>query len=500
MEKETSKQIKKTPPAKQKPLFKPNFNHIEYFNEIKEYLNDYKILELREIAKYNKIKGAKSKQEYIQKINDHFLKIVNVIKIQKVCRGFFVRYFFKIKGGINAFKNRHVCVNETDFYTLEPISEITFPEFFIFKENSNQQNETQSENQQDPFANIHPTESIFYYGFNVNSLISMYKKNGTIINPYNRKTLPIETIQNIFSHYQLLSILFKEHTICQNSIDNIIAFKIPTKKQIRKLFTPSNVNNNNNNNNNNNDVEEIQMLELEFNNMPVRTLLNTIFNSVVGQPHGITNSSIQSTEFETFIITNLNLEQLPRIHNDSNYEFETFVINENIERTNEQNDQVIELENIRQKMLLFKQQPLNTRINELFMYIDQLGNYTNSSWFLELNKRKYYLFYSQLRELWTFRAQIPSNIKNKICPLGDPFLQSSCIFRKPYDQITDDEICKGCLDVIENIIMTSLDVEYRKIGCLHVLTALTVVSPDSRIQYNYLFELLQTYGDRNLRW
>ena len=482
MEKETSKQLNepKIHPIKQKPLFKVQFNHIEYFNEIKKYLNDYKLIELREIAKYNKIKGAKSKQEYIQKIDDYFVKVVNAIKIQKVCRGFFVRYFFKIKGGINPFKNRHVCVNETDFYTLEPISEMSFQEFFIFKENSNQQNENQEEDsvahQHNTNSNIPVTDTIFYYGFNVKSLISMYKKNGTITNPYNRKTLPIETIQNIFSHYQLLLILFKEQTSHENSIDNIITFKIPTKKQIRKIFAPNTsiVNNN----------EEIQMLELEFSNTPVRTLLNTIFNSVVGQ-NG--NTSIESNEFETFIITNFNL--------DSVYQFETFV-ERNVDLNTERN----ELENIRQKMLLFKQQPLNTRINELFMYIDQLGNYTNSSWFLELNKRKYYLFYSQLRELWTFRAQIPSNIKNKICPLGDPFLQSSAIFRKPYDQITDDEICKGCLDVIENIIMTSLDVEYRKIGCLHVLTALTVVSPESRNQYNYLFDLLETYGARNLRW
>jgi hypothetical protein len=178
-----------------------------------------------------------------------------------------------------------------------------------------------------------------------------------------------------------------------------------------------------------------------------------------------------------------------------NFQFEPFIMVD----TNEI-DETIELENIRNKITLFKQQPLNTRINELFMYIDQLGNYTNSTWFSELNKRKYYLFYSQLRELWTFRAEIPSNIKNKICPLGDPFLQSSAIFRKPYDQITDDEICKGCLDVIENIIMTSLDIEYRKIGCLHVLTALTVVSLNSRIQYGYLFDLLESYNGRHIRW
>jgi hypothetical protein len=453
------------PPSK----IKIEFNYREYFKEIKNNINDYKLTELREIAKYNKIKGAKSKQEFIQKINEHFFKICNIIKIQKVCRGFLVRYFFKIKGGINSFKTIKLCVNETDFYTLDPINDMDFFELFIFKE---EQCPIQKSTQEYPTP--HQNDEIntsFYYGFNVKSLISMYKKNGTIINPYNRKSLPIETIQNIFSHYLLLLLLFKEHTSCDDSIDNIIKFKVPTKKQIRTLF----VSNSNN---------EIQLVEININNTSARTIINTILNSVIGQNidvDALRPMEVDALDVETYLLRN--------------FQFEPFIMVD----TNEI-DETIELENIRNKITLFKQQPLNTRINELFMYIDQLGNYTNSTWFSELNKRKYYLFYSQLRELWTFRAEIPSNIKNKICPLGDPFLQSSAIFRKPYDQITDDEICKGCLDVIENIIMTSLDIEYRKIGCLHVLTALTVVSLNSRIQYGYLFDLLESYNGRHIRW
>ena len=441
-------------------------------------MNDYKLTELREIAKYNKIKGAKSKQEYIQKINEHFLKICNIIKIQKICRGFLVRYFFKIKGGFNSLTTINLCVNETDFYTLDPINEIDYFELFIFKEEPPQEQSFQGPVQEaiqeysKPCQN-HQNNNSFYYGFNVKSLISMYKKNGTIINPYNRKSLPIETIQNIFSHYLLLLLLFKEHTSCDNSIDNIIKFKVPTKKQIRNLF----------NSDTSSDSNEIQLVELDMTNTPARTIINTILNSVIGQNIDVDilrPIEVDTLDVETYVIRNFQLEP--------------FIVDTN------ENNETIELENMRNKMRLFKQQPLNTRINELFMYIDQLGNYTDSTWFSELNKRKYYLFYSQLRELWTFRAEIPSNIKNKICPLGDPFLQSSAIFRKPYDQITDDEICRGCLDVIENIIMTSLDVEYRKIGCLHVLTALTVVSLNSRIQYGYLFDLLETYNGRHIRW
>jgi len=268
---------------------------------------------------------------------------------------------------------------------------------------------------------VEPT--FFYYGFNISSLITLYRKNGTIQNPYNRTNFTIETVKNIFKHYQIQSILFKETLTNDNIIDSIIPFNPPSNAQINRLFTSTH---------------------------STRFLRSRTFHDTARRTENSLNNVYVSI-YPTF----------------SNTE---------------------ELNTIRTSITIFKQQPLNVRINELFMYIDQLGNYTNSTWFSQLNKRKYYIFYSQLRELWSFRAQIPVFIKSNICPLGEPFLNSSSIFRKPYDQITEQEVCIGCLDVIENIIMTSLDVEYRKIGCLHVLTALTYVSPEARIQYGFLVD------------
>jgi len=458
----------------QKTIKPTQFTHIEYFNEIKEELVNYKLIELKEITKYNKIKGAKTKQEYMSKIDEFFIKTMNSIKIQRVCRGFFVRLFFNVKGGMKNIAN---CVNETDFYTLEPLNEINFTHFFIIKEVNEQSN-------------------TFYYGFNILSLISMYRKNETIINPYNRQHLPIKTIQDIFSHYQLLTLLFKERVAVEDTIENIIKFKVPSKYQIRCQFEK--------NDNTHTSVttppvptrisrstyrrqlddtaphttlERIVMEEFLF---PTSGIINTY---IIRNFQTQSNSPTQSVEEEV-----PPSQPLEETEDPNEMEEISNILPPNEVNTQPENTAV--LENIRNRLTVIKQQPVNTRINELFMYIDQLGNYTNANWFFGLNKRKYYIFYSQLRELWTFRAQIPNDVKNRICPFGDPFLQSSSIFRKPYDQITDDEIILGCLDVIENIVMTSVDVEYRKIGCLHILTALTVVSPESRLQYGYLFDLV----------
>lgn len=433
---ENTAQLSKKSTKKNKPPTPPNpvyFNYIDYFTTIKAIIHEYKLTELREVVKYIKIKGVKTKQECITKIDEYFVKYVNAIKIQRIYRGFLVRHFFKVKGGKGVYNIINKCVNETDFYTLEPLTEIPPESLFIVKEI------TPSTKKQ----NIYPMEvdggdndktfepTFFYYGFNISSLITLYKKNGIIQNPYNRTNFTIETVHNIFKHYQIQCILFKEILTNNNIIDSIVPFKSPSNVQINRLFTPS---------------------------------IPTSSNSNQSAPSFRTRTFNDNTRPTEGGLNNVYVSIFPSATNTA------------------------ELDAVQTTITIFKQQPLNVRINELFMYIDQIGNYTDSAWFSRLNKRKYYIFYSQLRELWAFRAQIPVFIKNNICPLGDPFLNSSSVFRKPYDQITEEEVCIGCLDVIENIIMTSLDVEYRKIGCLHVLTALTYVSPEARSQYGFLVD------------
>jgi hypothetical protein len=120
------------------------------------------------------------------------------------------------------------------------------------------------------------------------------------------------------------------------------------------------------------------------------------------------------------------------------------------------------------------------------MEIDQLGNYTDSTWFSTLGKRNFYLLYFTLEEIWSFRGHIPMAIKSKICPLGNPFLNIPIRLR--YDEFTEEEMCLFCLHVMENIILTSVDIENRKLGAFHVLTALTVHSLPARNTMMWLYE------------
>jgi len=139
------------------------------------------------------------------------------------------------------------------------------------------------------------------------------------------------------------------------------------------------------------------------------------------------------------------------------------------------------------KIVEMRRKPLETRIQELFIEIDRLGNYTQSSWFSNLHRREYILLYRQLYDIWSYRALLSFELKNKICPLFDPFSE---IFTHPiYERnILEDQIKLACLTVIENLVYSGIDEDHKKVGTLHALSGLTMVSHDARQAMLWLYE------------
>jgi len=62
----------------------------------------------------------------------------------------------------------------------------------------------------------------------------------------------------------------------------------------------------------------------------------------------------------------------------------------------------IHIQNIEQKINEINSRPISDRIQELFMEIDQLGNYTDIEWFLQLNKRECFLLYGNFHYRYVF--------------------------------------------------------------------------------------------------
>jgi hypothetical protein len=73
--------------------------------------------------------------------------------------------------------------------------------------------------------------------------------------------------------------------------------------------------------------------------------------------------------------------------------------------------------------------------------------------------------------------------------LGNPFFN---IFNERiyYNDVSLGRIQEACLIVFENMVYTGIDVEHRKIGTMHALSALTTVSLNARTTMPWLYESL----------
>ena len=95
---------------------------------------NYSVAQLKETCGFYKLKKSGNKNELIDKIYNHLKYSVYVLKIQKIIRGNFVRKYILLAGPAFNLKNRKLCVNNTDFATLEPLNEIPYNQFFSFSD------------------------------------------------------------------------------------------------------------------------------------------------------------------------------------------------------------------------------------------------------------------------------------------------------------------------------------------------------------------------------
>ena len=143
-------------------------------------LSKAKLPELKQYAKDLNIKISGKKGEVKERIEQQVKKELSSVIIQKTFRRYMVFKWMKLKG------TRENCVNETDFYTLEPLNEIPYLHFIKYTDIS--QN--------------------FNYGFDIKSLCTMATKNKKFENPYNRENMKVPFGLNLVKVVKLTNILF----------------------------------------------------------------------------------------------------------------------------------------------------------------------------------------------------------------------------------------------------------------------------------------------------
>jgi len=428
-------------------------NYKEFYKNNVE-LKKYKLPELKSLVKKYKLRITGNKSDLINRIESYFNNMINAEKIQKRFRGWMVRYSFLLNG--EAVKNRSLCVNDSDFVTLEPLDEIPRELFYSYKDSKD-----------------------FYYGFNVNSLVQMMKTKGKINNPYNREAFDNKTLKNMISLYSIVQLIYPEHRDDTNKVNLIVCNNNITNHNILRTnmdisVLPQNITRRilERFQNNNDRISQFRDLYNEYrhSNNQAQTVINA--NPPTNR---ITNSIVNDTSNNVF---NNNITELTLL---STRYYQPLLYNPSIINT----DGV--LRNNYNKIVEMRKKPMNTRIIELFMEIDQLGNYTQSTWFSNLSRRDYIFLYRHLYDIWSYRAQLTTEFKNKICPLFNPFAE---IFTNPvnHNNILEDQIKIACLTIIENLVYSGIDQEHRTYGAMHALSGLTLVSRDARIAMPWLYE------------
>lgn len=273
----------------------------------------------------------------------------------------------------------------------------------------------------------------FIYGFDLLSLLTMQKKS-KMTNPYTREPMSREMVKKINTLGRLLLFLFPELV----------------------------------------DKEEREMIDvsrLESTQRTRRTTRNGGLTNDITAPVSLYRPQYGAEYYRNFIF---NIAS--RAEPDYNVIMGSGMVRNYF---TEQEREILG------KLITLKQLPIEQRILEVFMEIDFLGNYTQSTWFSTLSPHECFQFFRHFYEIWNFRANLSPEIKRRICVLYDPFLNipTTEILRNPTYPLREI-----CVSIIENIVYGSPDPEYRKIGAMHILTALTFVSRDARENMYWLYE------------
>ena len=179
--------------------------------DLDDDLTKNRIVDLKNIAKQLGLRVSGTKPELIHRIT-HFKKESDgATTIQRHVRGWFARAWMLLKGGAK----RGACVNDTDFYTMDPLDEIPFAEYIEYSDNTGVR-----------------------YGFNVRSLYYLLSKMKKFDNPYTREDMKPTLGERFIRLIRLTNVVFPENTIIapEDKVVEVITNQELERRRLNGLF------------------------------------------------------------------------------------------------------------------------------------------------------------------------------------------------------------------------------------------------------------------------
>ena len=142
--------------------------------------------------------------------------------------------------------------------------------------------------------------------------------------------------------------------------------------------------------------------------------------------------------------------------------------------------------NIQEDDCISDEKKMELRILSLFQEIDQLGNYSDQSWFTSLTREQIVLYLRELYDIWNYRAQLSNETKRNIAPpIGDPFrtLNMNYLNQLPYDNIK-----KLAVSIMEVLVKKGVNTDSKSLGAFYVLAGLTLVNINAATAMPWLYQ------------
>jgi hypothetical protein len=156
----------------------------------------YTLTDLRTLCAHYGIKKSGTKPELTLRIYNHLRQSHVIVKIQRKFRQYVSAKYRLLSGpGYLHVKN---CVNDTDFYTFDKLTDIALHNLFTFRDRDGK-----------------------IYGFHIASIYNLILNSfPEITNPYNRNLLPVAIVQNVYDKLIYGTLLRFRATIKLEDVDN----------------------------------------------------------------------------------------------------------------------------------------------------------------------------------------------------------------------------------------------------------------------------------------